>query len=1059
MLKNSRWVLVVCCALTLLFQLYLCFFFSDAGTVPTTGDHNPSTYTRWRFELPADGFFNRDYWYGFGNVPVGLDPLGLLTWLPTRAFFTSTFGLCAVVLILGFYRLGRELGLRREVSAVGGMFLAWQGDYLGFVSPGHYGNAPQWALVPWMFWLGLRALRTSGGAAASGKGAGLAGIAWRSWYAAALCGGVGGAIVSLLVDRGGLFTLLLAGMFFYEAWQRNRMGDVRRRMQPILLLVVVTLFAVLTAAPTLVATWKLSGSDTIKGGSDDPAQKYAWATSLSMPPEEIFTYFVPGFYGWSTGHESGPYWGRVGSQEPSETGQKVRNFSLGSAVIGTIPFGLALLGMVALYRRRGKHGNRELREELDLADETAVRLAWYFAGALVVTLLLAMGKYTPVHWLFYQLPLQEHWRNPIKFQAPCNLCIAYMAAISLQWIAVLVQRRSALTSPILADKDQTGAAPEVGAPVDELAVKRFASQISPVMIFVMGLTGALVALFVLFLLPAAMALSELLSAIGYRIDVINAAVGTARSTLLAASVSAGMLLTALHMGFYPERWRGLEIANPSLQNAWVWALDNANRTGFVLMLVGIVSMLQMCWMHSQNLTPVSSLVYTKPNEAVDFVKHDSSIFRVSVLGDDPMGHRRLMLGFLFPANGIMSIDNSAISRTPRDYAAYFQAVHDNLQRHYFLGGVKYVFGMPSITDGLHNAPLFKNIAGGGTYMESMKNPQNDEPYGVMEMRDYMAKVTLVRGVEVFDDQSKLLTRLPDPRWNPRHTALVMKSDAARLPDLASMRRSTPTPLSSPMPEVQPSNAPTPEAAPSAIPPAPPAPSHAPAPAEPAAASGTVPSNSPATNVSPSEAAPTSALTPITNTPGRASGSGGSSPDAPTNLPPSAESPALAPIPISIPTAVPATTAPPAPGAPTAPQRSSSLAAPAFHMGTSTGSGQVSLTRFDEHATAFQATAQEPVIAVINDHYEAEWIATVNGRPVPVVRVNQIMMGIPLPAGTSSVVVRYAPSSLPAYVGLGTWIALLLFGAGQLLIPRASMPQAVASSDHSKTGKKQPHGKK
>ncbi|PTY00847.1 hypothetical protein DB346_14655 [Verrucomicrobia bacterium LW23] len=1118
MLKNSRWVLLLCCALTLLLQLYLCFFFNEGDLLPSRGDHNPATIFKWRFDFPPEGFFSRDYWLGNGNLPVGLDPLSLMAWLPTHFFFSCSFGVWAVALILGVYRLCREVGLRREVAALAGLFLAWQGDYLGFVRPGHYGNAPQWALVPWMFWLALRAIRSEP------DRAGFLGLSWRSWYAAALCGGAAGAIVSLAVDRGSLFTVLLAAMLGWEALRRNRAGEAGQCWQPLKALVVIVVVSVLIAAPMMASTWKLSGSDSILGDSDDPASRYAWATTYSFPPEEVITYVVPGFMGWATAHPGGPYWGRIGRVDSLQSGQEIPNFSLGTAVIGTIPFAFAMLGFFLLWLRRDRNGNAAMRRDLDVADPRAVHLAWFFAVAAIVTLLLSMGKYTPLHGLYYQLPYQENWRNPIKFLAPFNFCVVFVAAIGLQWVAALIARRNALPLPApesdpgemlrehnqrMHEQDEAKAAPGTAAPKRRelepdsrdseviAAIKSYFLEAQPVMRFAMGLTGALVALFVAFLLPGSVALSGLLGAEGYSPEAIVAALANVRATLLMAGVQAAVMLSALHIGLYPERWRGLEITNPSIRQGLEWSLAPANRVAACLMLAGVAGMFQMAWVLQQNIQGSTWKELVDTNGMVELSKKDPVVHRVAILGGDNMGLRTDLLNYMFPSHGVATADTAAVSRTPRDYAAYNEAIKENPVRHYFLAGVKYVFGQREALDALMGSDMFQqqNKIVGSPYTFGLPQGPGLNPllYHAVALEDFMAKVTLVPGIEVYEQEPVLLARLVDARWNPRSTALMLNREAARLPQemLQSMRRvpvlipgqTPPPPPSIAMPRgTKPKAAPT---APATGAPTPATAPEIPGATNPGATNATDTSVPQAEKPAESPAAPAATNEPIaphaetngapvpdlssTNAPAQGGGGGhGESNDfsptvpasAPTTLPRPAATPgSLLPAPPPPPpaSAAPAGTNAPSPGTGslTATGATNAPAPPADttpRLGDRTGAGKAKLLRFDQHVTAFEAETTAPTLAVVNDHFEDEWKATVNGQPVTIVRVNAIMIGIPLPAGKATVELRYAPNATPVWLGLGAWMALLAGGAAVLLAaglrPYRSAPSGPGAASES-----------
>jgi uncharacterized membrane protein YfhO len=69
------------------------------------------------------------------------------------------------------------------------------------------------------------------------------------------------------------------------------------------------------------------------------------------------------------------------------------------------------------------------------------------------------------------------------------------------------------------------------------------------------------------------------------------------------------------------------------------------------------------------------------------------------------------------------------------------------------------------------------------------------------------------------------------------------------------------------------------------------------------------------------------------------------------------------------------------------------------------------------------------LLVLADQYDAGWVAAVDGVPMPVLRVNHFMRGVPLPAGAHTIVFTFAPRSLQ----LGAGLALLGLGLAGLLV--------------------------
>jgi len=76
----------------------------------------------------------------------------------------------------------------------------------------------------------------------------------------------------------------------------------------------------------------------------------------------------------------------------------------------------------------------------------------------------------------------------------------------------------------------------------------------------------------------------------------------------------------------------------------------------------------------------------------------------------------------------------------------------------------------------------------------------------------------------------------------------------------------------------------------------------------------------------------------------------------------------------------------------------------------TGTGSARITRYEPERVEIRSRANGPSLLVLSDLFYPGWKATVDGRDVDIERVNYLLRGIPVPAGASTVELRYEPLS-------------------------------------------------
>ena len=121
---------------------------------------------------------------------------------------------------------------------------------------------------------------------------------------------------------------------------------------------------------------------------------YEWVARFSLPPENLVTLLIPDFFGNAA---NVPYWGDNYLWEMS-------------VYIGIVP--LALAAIAVIFDRRGK--------------------AWAFSLIAAISLILALGKHTPLLKILYTfVPGFDRFRGSAKFVFVFSFATAILAGIGL----------------------------------------------------------------------------------------------------------------------------------------------------------------------------------------------------------------------------------------------------------------------------------------------------------------------------------------------------------------------------------------------------------------------------------------------------------------------------------------------------------------------------------------------------------------------------------------------------------------------------------------------------
>ncbi|MGD2216664.1 MAG: YfhO family protein [Gemmatimonadales bacterium] len=284
----------------------------------------------------------------------------------------------------------RHLKISRPIATWGGVAYMMAPVLVTLVFPGHDGKLFVTALAPLALWVTDWSI-TRGGA----------------WRFATLALTVALLIFTAHMQLAYFTTWGLAILAAYRLVQARRSGEttgrVVRRFGGFAVAGVIGALAIGAVQLWTPVTYLTQYSQRVaKTTGAEEATGYAYSTSWSLHPEEVFALVVPEFVGVNMSTDEGrvaTYWGR-------------NPFKLNHEYAGLIP--LLLLPLAFLVgRRRGE--------------------AWLFAGLAAVSLIYAVGATTPLFRLFYWLmPGVRQFRAPSSIMFIFAIAVITAAALGLE---------------------------------------------------------------------------------------------------------------------------------------------------------------------------------------------------------------------------------------------------------------------------------------------------------------------------------------------------------------------------------------------------------------------------------------------------------------------------------------------------------------------------------------------------------------------------------------------------------------------------------------------------
>jgi hypothetical protein len=249
----------------------------------------------------------------------------------------------------------------------------------------------------------------------------------RGWIRVVLGGFATGMGVMEGADNGVILSLYVAAFVVFKTITdggfkiSNLVGGFSRML-------VVVVCAVAIAMHTMISLFNaaikpLEGATAEKRTAQE---KWEFATGWSLPPVETLRVLIPGLYGYLlTTPDGGQYRGEVGRTAGWEQHyQGIPRHSGAGEYAGLFVVLMAGFGVAQSFRKK---------QPVFTPKEAMMVRFW--AGAALVSVLLAWGRYAPFYQLIYHLPYFSTIRLPIKYMHPFHACTGILCVYGLTALA------------------------------------------------------------------------------------------------------------------------------------------------------------------------------------------------------------------------------------------------------------------------------------------------------------------------------------------------------------------------------------------------------------------------------------------------------------------------------------------------------------------------------------------------------------------------------------------------------------------------------------------------
>jgi hypothetical protein len=228
-------------------------------------------------------------------------------------------------------------------------------------------------------------------------------------------------------DVGAILSMFTAAFaFLREITTRDPAG--KKLGRGVGLVAMMAICAALIAAQTVTDLISTQIKGIVGTAQDEQTKTNRWnfATQASLPKAETLRVIIPGLFGYRMPElygelpqsaEGSNYWGAVG-QTPGVIYTRHSGMGFYAGVLVSV---IAMFGIAQSFRRKGSAFQ---------PDEQNQMRCWLVL--LIVSLLLAWGRYAPFYRLAYAIPYFSAMRNPFKFMFPFSMALIVLFGYGLE---------------------------------------------------------------------------------------------------------------------------------------------------------------------------------------------------------------------------------------------------------------------------------------------------------------------------------------------------------------------------------------------------------------------------------------------------------------------------------------------------------------------------------------------------------------------------------------------------------------------------------------------------